>query len=648
MPPPHHTAAPAADKLPPRPALGGSKSPPVILETDVLVAGGGMSGVCAAVAAARNGAKVVLVQNRSRLGGNSSSEVRMHILGANWFNKRPGWREGGLLEEFRLDDAVNNPQRCRELWDLLLYDKIISEPRITLLLDTALVSADVSNGRVTSVTARCDATETNYKISGKIFCDCTGDSRLAFEAGAETRTGREARTEFNESLAPDQAGAETLGSSILFTSRKHDRPMPFTPPAWARKLDAAQLRGRTIHSWEYGYWWIEWGGHLDTIRDGERIRRETLSIALGVWDHIKNSGLHPSSRNWALDWLGMMPGKRESRRVVGDHILTQNDLVAGGNFDDAVAIGGWPMDEHPPGGFDQKGDSPGRQVVTADIYGIPLRCLHSRNISNLMMAGRNISATHVAFSSTRVMATCSALGQACGTAAALCVRHNATPRELGKNNSLLRELQQTLLRQDQTIKGIPSRPAGDLVPLAKITASSELPDAPAANIANGWTRDFPGDSLQVTPEPDVPLEVMGTGIHAEKAVNHWAAEMGEDGAWLELRWEHPQLIRRVEIVFDTGFHRSLVLSSEDSTNAEVLRAPQPETVRDYELHLHAPDKNETAPDKSETATTKVTDNHQRLRAHDFAPAVKTKTLRLHIRATNGHPQARVFQIQCFA
>jgi glycine/D-amino acid oxidase-like deaminating enzyme len=612
-----------------------------VLETDVVVAGGGMAGVCAAVASARNGAKVVLVQNRSRLGGNSSSEVRMHIMGANWFNNRPGWREGGLLEEFRLDDAVNNPQRCRELWDLLLYDKVVHEPGITLLLDTAVVAADVADGRITGVTARCDTSGTNYHIAGKIFCDCTGDAHLAFEAGAEIRFGREARAEFGESLAPDRSGPETLGSSILFTSRKHDRPMPFTPPSWARKLDASQLRGRTIHSWEYGYWWVEWGGHLDTIRDNERIRFETLAIALGVWDHIKNSGCHPASRDWALDWIGMVPGKRESRRVVGDHILTQNDLVTGGDFADTVAIGGWPMDEHPPGGFDQKGDSPGRQVVTADIYGIPLRCLHSRNIANLMMAGRNISATHVAFSSTRVMGTCSALGQACGTAAALCVRHGVTPRELGGNKTLLSELQQTLLRQDQTLKGVPCHPPGDLAPLARITASGESAGAPAANIVNGWTRDFPGASLKVQPELDVPLEVIGSGVHAEKAVKHWAAGMGPDGAWIEFRWDPPQVIRRVEIVFDSGFHRPLILTSSDSINEGVIRAPQPETVRDYDVLVRR------AGEAGFAAVARVAGNHQRLRAHDFAP-VGTEALRVHVRATNGDPLARIFQIRCFA
>src|SRR6478672_1525349 len=170
----------------------------VVLDADVLVAGGGLAGVCAAISAARNGSRVVLVQDRSRLGGNSSSEVKMHVVGANSHGGRPGWREGGLIEEIRLDDAVNNPQRCWELWDLLLYDKVISEPNITLLLETVLYSAKVKDGRIVEAAARCDKSEYLYRIRAKMYCDCTGDSRLGLEAGAEMRTGREAHSEFGE------------------------------------------------------------------------------------------------------------------------------------------------------------------------------------------------------------------------------------------------------------------------------------------------------------------------------------------------------------------------------------------------------------------------------------------------------------------
>jgi glycine/D-amino acid oxidase-like deaminating enzyme len=624
-------------------AGGGKSATPglgiIDLSTDVLVAGGGMSGVCASIAAARNGAKVILVQNRSRLGGNASSEVRMHVVGANWHKNRPGWREGGILEEIRLDDAVNNPQRCREMWDLLLYDKVLAEPNITLLLDSTLVAAVVSEGSITQVTVRCDATEHIYRVAAWVYCDCTGDSRLALEAGAETRWGREARAEFGESLAPETADGETLGSSILFTSRRHAAPMPFTPPSWARKVDTVQLQRRTIKSWEYGYWWIEWGGHMDTIGDNERARFELLSIVMGIWDHIKNSGRFPDSANWALEWVGMVPGKRESRRIMGDHILTQQDLISGGNFEDAVAIGGWPMDDHPPGGFDSVSDSPGRQVATEEVYDIPLRALYSRNVRNLFMAGRNISASHMAFTSTRVMGTCSVMGQAAGTAAALCVQHETTPRELYEQKPRLRELQQRLVADDQTIKTVRSEATNDVARRAQISASSEEGGAAAVNVANGWLRDFPGPSVKNLPELDVPLEMCGTGGVIPAATNHWAGRLGPEGAWLELRWQAPQWIRRVELVFDTGFHRELTLTSSDSINEGIIRGPQPETVRDYEILGCRPGE------AAWQSLLRVTGNHQRLCRHAL-PADELQVLRVRVLATHGDPCARIFEIRC--
>ncbi len=227
----------------------------------------------------------------------------MHVVGANSHAGRPGWREGGLIEEIRLDDAANNTQRCWELWDLALYDKVISEPNITFLLETTLYAVKMDQGRIDQVISRCDKSEQLYRIKAKVFIDATGDSRLGVEAGAEVRTGREARSEFSESLAPEKADQETLGSSILFTSRLYRKKIPYTAPKWARKITKEQLRFRNVgpENWEYGYWWIEWGGNKDIIRDNERIRFELLSIVTGVWNYIKNSGDHPDSAMWGLD-----------------------------------------------------------------------------------------------------------------------------------------------------------------------------------------------------------------------------------------------------------------------------------------------------------------------------------------------------------
>jgi hypothetical protein len=589
----------------------------VDLSCDVLIAGGGMAGVCAAVAAARNGAKVVLCQDRSRLGGNSSSEVKMHIVGADCLGSRAGWRESGLIEEFRLEDAVGNPQRSWELWDLMLYDKVRSESNITLLLDSTLFAAEVKKGMIQQVLVRCDKTEHLYRIRSKFFLDCTGDCRLGLEAGAELRRGREARSQFGESLAPERADLKTLGSSILFTARDYGRPIPFTPPKWARKITREQLQFRSVDSWEYGYWWIEWGGAQDIINDNERIRFELLSIVLGVWDYIKNSDAKPSSANWGMDWLGMIPGKRGSRRLVGDHTLTQQDLENQGKaFDDGVAFGGWPMDDHPPDGFNAAAP-PNVAIKVSEPYRIPLRCLYSRNIANLFMAGRNISATHVAFTSARVMATCSVLGQAAGTAAAFCSREGLLPRQLARDKTRLDTLQQTLLRDDQTLLGCRNTDPKDLARGATVTASSEHEDAEAEHVINGLVRDLP-----------------------KQFANRWAAEMRPGGVWIELSWEKPQRLGRVQITFDSGFQRRLTLTAQESQNRGVIRGPQPETVKDYEL---------VATDGAgrQISLAKVNGNYQRLNRHTFAP-IEAKSVRLAISATNGSNLAIVYEIRCYA
>ena len=590
----------------------------VDLSCDLLVAGGGPAGVCAALSAARNGAKVILVQDRSRLGGNSSSEVKMHIVGANNHGGRPGWREGGVIEELRLEDAVNNPHRSWELWDLLLYDKCVSEPNLTLLLDTVVYAADVKDGLIQRVLARCDKTEHIYRITSKLYADCTGDSRLALEAGANMRWGAEARSEFGESLAPEQPTRETLGSSLLFTGKDFGRPVAYTPPKWARKIEKKHLRFRPVGSWEYGYWWIEWGGKLDTIRDNERIRFELLSIVTGVWDYIKNSGEVKGAENWVMDWTGMVPGKRESRRIEGEHFLTQLDLMGfNGDFDDAVAIGGWSLDDHPPGGFDAFEIRPCVQISLREVYNIPLRSLCSRDIKNLMMAGRNASCSHVAFTSTRVMATCAVMGQGLGTAAALCLRHEELPGEFARQPERLQELTQLLLRDDQTIKGRKNEDPQDFARQAAVTASNVYKDGHPEHVIDGFVRDMEGE-LQ----------------------HRWAAPLDNDGAWLDLAWAEPQTLQEVQLTFDTGFHRELTLSSSDGATKHMIRAAQPETVKDYDLIA-------TLSDGSQRTLAEVRGNYQRLRRHRFE-VVEIRSLRLVVRATNGAEQARVYEVRCYA
>jgi len=588
------------------------------LSCDLLVAGGGMAGVCAALAAARNGASVVLVQDRSRLGGNASSEVRMHIVGADHHGSRPGWREGGIMEELRLDDAVHNPHWAWELWDLLLYDKVVSEPNITLLLDSTLYAAETKDGIIERVLVRCDKTEHLYRVTARLYADCTGDCRLGLEAGAVLRTGQEGRDTFGESLAPERPEEGTLGSSILFTSKDYGRPIPFTPPAWARKITKDQLQHRGIGSWEYGYWWIEWGGHRDLVHDNARIRHELLAIVLGVWDYIKNSGEHPDSADWAMDWVGMVPGKRSSRRIEGPCILRQDDLMSGRVFEDAVAIGGWPIDIHPPTGIDDPSLPPFISTRLLDVYTIPLRCLYSANIGNLFMAGRNISTSHVAFGSTRVMATCAVEGQAIGTAAAQCACGGILPADITADPARVNALQQRLLRDDQSIKGVANADPADHARQATVTASATVDGSAPENVLDGFVRDMPGGWR-----------------------HRWGGPMDGGEAWLELTWDTPRDLNEVQLTFDSGFTRGqLALTEQASQRRHQVRGPQPETVCNYTLAVRR------TPGAPLETVAEVTGNHQRLRRHAIGP-VKAASLRLTITATHGNEEARVYEIRCY-
>ncbi len=589
----------------------------VELKYDVLVAGGGMAGVCAAISAARHGAKTLLVQDRSRLGGNASSEIKMHIVGADKHGARPGWREGGLIEELRLEDAAHNPTWNFEMWDLMLYDKCMREPNLDLLLDSSLYAASVQDDRIEQVMVRCDKTEHLYKIKAHIYIDATGDARLALEAGADFDVGREDKTAYGETLAQENADGLTQGSSILFTAREFNRPMPYVAPPWARKITKRHLKYRGIDQWAYGYWWIELGGLYNTIRDNERLRFELLAIVLGTWNYIKNSGEFPDAANWALESVGMIPGKRESRRVMGDYVMAQPDLEgAWKTFKDAVAIGGWNMDDHPPSGFDNPDIRPYNSVPLDEPYNIAFGSLYSRSIKNMMPAGRNVSASHVGFTSMRVMATCSVIGQAVGTAAAQCVEERIFPGQLRREQRRMKRLQQTLLRDDQSIRLLKNEDENDLARTARVMASGHIKGAAPEHVVNGVVRDLPGEWN-----------------------NRWAAEIGENGAWIELQWDEPQKISHVQITFDSGFQRQLMLTAHPGHQKKMLRGPQPEVVKDYSLSARFKDGRTVQ-------LADVKGNYQRLCRHDFSP-VKAVALRLRIHATNGAAEARVYEVRCY-
>jgi hypothetical protein len=590
------------------------------LEVDLTVAGGGLAGLCAALAAVRNGLRTVLIQDRSVLGGNASSEIKMHVVGADCHGSRPGARETGLIEELRLEDAFRNPGRCYSLWDVLLYEKAVAEPNLTLLLDTACVGCEqAADGSIQSLKAVRTSTEEEFVIRARFFADCTGDGGLGASAGAEFLRGREAKSDFGESLALEEGDDKTLGSSILLTGRRCETPQAFIPPPWIRKFRKEDFKHRPIQSYEYGYWWFEWGGHLDTIADSPTvIRHELLRIALGVWDYVKNSGDHPDAANWTLDWVGNLPGKRESRRFLGRHVLTQDDVFSGRLFDDAVAYGGWWVDLHPPMGIDAPEEQPCEQIHFPHLFTIPLGCLHSRNVPNLFFAGRNLSATHVAFASTRVMATCALAGQAVGTAAALLASGDGNDIAALATPEAIEKIQQQLLKDDVFLPGRRNSDPRDLAPQAKIASSSELPGHPADAVVDGLARPLPNH----------------LGPWADGESHAWKAAEGP--AWIELSWNSPIQVTEIHLCFDSGLDRELMLSASDHSSRKIIRGAQPEIVKSYELH-----------DGDGRLLVKVEANHQRRCIHRFSLPVSLQSLRCILLATHGAASPALQEIRVY-
>lgn len=408
-------------------------------KADLCVVGGGLSGLSCSIAAARHGIKTVLIHDRPVLGGNASSEIRMWIGGA-----RGKSRETGFVEELLLENYYRNKASNYSVWDGLLYEKAIQEPNLTLLLNSSCLDATMDGQTIKSVKAWQSNAETFHEVEATYFADCSGDSILAPLSGAEFRYGRESKSEFNESIPPDVADKKTMGMSCLLQIRETDHPVEFIKPSWAYTFKTDDDLPYKDHDTDptSNWWWLEVGGEWDCLHDTDKCREELLKIAYGAWDHMKNQGDH-GVENWDLEWVGFLPGKRESRRYVGEYTVTQNDVEAEGKFDDIVAYAGWPMDDHFPEGFYYTAGHPTIYHYAPSPWGLPLRCMISKNISNLTFAGRNISVTHAALSSSRVMATCSVLGQALGTAIAQAIHTGVNVRKVD-----IPTLQQTLMEDD--------------------------------------------------------------------------------------------------------------------------------------------------------------------------------------------------------
>lgn len=458
---------------------------------DVVVCGGGLAGFSAAVAAARQGVQVCLVQDRPVLGGNSSSEIRVPPQGAASFHAYA--RETGIIHELLVEERARNHTDPNfdngwnnSVWDMVLYDMAVTTPNLKLYLNTTVGSVVMKDDRtLDAVIARTHHAETELKLRAHTFIDCTGDGVVAAFAGCEWRYGTEGRDEFGEPHAPLQASDAVMGSSIHFRARDMGRPMPFKAPSWVVNYEDPDFfykQGRWPGSIQSGFWWIELSIPWNTIYDNETLRHELTRHTLGIWDYIKNKDpeLKVLAENYALDWIGQVPGKRESRRIVGEYLMTEHDPLQKTVFPDEVAYGGWFIDLHEPGGllagYSEVSLAEGEAGAYAaksyvGPFGIPLRTLIAKHMNNLMVAGRNISVTHAALGSVRVQGTTAVMGQAAGTAASVAVRQKINIRDVPEQ--AIRDVQRTLLREDAFLPNARNEDPLDLARRAIVTASSE-------------------------------------------------------------------------------------------------------------------------------------------------------------------------------
>ncbi len=486
----------------------------VRLEADLVVVGGGLAGTCCAITAARAGARVVLVQDRPVLGGNASSEVRLWALGAtaHMTNNNRWAREGGVIDELLTENTWRNPEGNAVLFDSVVLDAVLAESNLALLLNTAVHAVDKDGSdRIAGVRAFCSQNSTAYDLRAPLFCDASGDGIVGFLAGAAFRMGAEAEAEFGEKFAPSREYGELLGHSIYFYSKDTGHPVTFVPPSWALKDVPGRIpRHAEFDAKQFGphLWWIEYGGRLDTVHETETIKWELWKVVYGVWDWIKNSGKFPEAANRTLEWVGLIPGKRESRRFEGPVLLNQHDIIEQRVHPDDVSFGGWSIDLHPADGI--YSEKPGcDQWHAKGVYPIPYRCLYSRNLDNLFLAGRIISATHVAFGSTRVMCTLAEAGQAVGVAAATCAREGLKPADVTAP-ARMHALQRDLLRQGQYIPGVALDDPRDLARAARVSATSELrlsalpPDGPWLKLEHDWAQMLP---VAAGPAPRVTFTV---------------------------------------------------------------------------------------------------------------------------------------------
>ena len=599
---------------------------------DVVVVGGGPAGVPAAIAAARHGAKVALVQDRPVLGGNVSSELGVLLNGAS---DHPGYREGGIIEEAVLAKAAE--ARGGKLSFSRVFARMAAaETNLSVRLGARVESVEKAGERIAAVLTRDPLTGVRARIRGRIFVDATGDGWVGYFAGAQAMYGREGTSEYGESYAPDEPDAFTMSGCLLGgyglpRMVETDVAAPFVTPDWAWPLPKGFYRKPDGLRFK---WWLEHPGDLDDCNDPELARDALLRIFFAYWGWLKNETPDVAIREMAarhdLVSLPYMNGRREGRRLKGDYIFTERDALAAKDPDDAIGHTGWPLDTHDPLGVNNPTGNGSWRKKSPDLphpVGISYRILYSVNVPNLFMAGRDVSCSHVGLGTLRVAATCAVTGQAAGTAAAGCIRTGLLPREYGRRH--ICELQRSLQKDDQYIPGRAFEDPANLANGATATATSEDGKNVAANVLDGWARTLPAEK-GTTPVRKV-VEDTGFGYvsHPPLGVSHeWISDPSAGlPQVLTVTLARPAEASQVRVTFDSDFYLE---------PRWVLHDVPKTLVRAYDVEV-------SADGRVWRTVAKVTSNCRRLAVHDFARQW-VAAVRITVRETYGDPSARIFAV----
>lgn len=445
----------------------------VKITADLVIAGAGMPGICTALKSARMGMKTALISNRPYFGGNGSAELMIMIVGASGMQEfNYNARETGIIEELFLENLYRNPEKNRYIWDGILLDKLQAEENLMLFPNTCIDQVQMGEGsHIASVSGLQTTTETRYVFEAPLFVDDTGDGTVGYLSGAEYRYGREAQAEFGEKFAPEVADDGVLPSTMVFFAHDVGHPVSYTPPKFAKdltKTDVLEHRIIPPDMFHQFLWFYELDGNMNQMDQYEDILQHHRELVYGVWDYIKNSGKYAAD-NYAFSYISPVAGKRESRRLMGDYMLTEGDVLQQQDFEDAVGHGGWSIDLHALDGFYSK-ELINQHIYLKGIYQIPYRCCYSGSIDNLFLEGRSMSVSHVALGSVRTMATLSTIGQSNAVAAFLCKKYGISPRQVGQDH--LEELQQLLMKADQYIVGKQYQDPCNLAASAAICVSS--------------------------------------------------------------------------------------------------------------------------------------------------------------------------------